>query len=290
MLELTKALHACSPMLVPGLDHVTWGMPKHLVANPHITSLFLGLAEACLSVSHWPDHFKESLLVIIPKLGKASYSTPKLFCLIVLLNMLGKLFEKMLSHRLQFEGVHYGAFQPNQFGGMSQYSTEDAGVFITHLIQARWAKKLKMSIVAFDIVQFFPSLNHDVLMAVVAKAGFPPVVGNFFHSYLTGHKTMYRWDDFMSGLFATDIGVGQGSGLSPVLLGLYISPILQLFSLELISKEVKLLSYVDHGTILTQSTHLSQNLPKLKKAYRVIHRLLMALGLVLEHDTMQPTW
>ena len=72
-------------------------------------------------------------------------------------------------------------------------------------------------------------------MVIIKKAGFPPVVGNFFCSYLTGHKTMYKWDDFVSRLFATDIGVGQGSGLSLVLSGLYISPILKLFSFEPIS-------------------------------------------------------
>jgi len=139
-------------------------------------------------------------------------------------------------------------------------------------------------VVAFDIAQFFLSLNHDILMVVIQKVGFPPVLGEFFHSYLTGRKTMYKWDDSVSRLFAADIGVGQGSGLSPVLSGLYIGPVMQLFSFEPISKEVQLLSYVDDGTVLTQSTHLVQNLPKLKKAYGVIYRLLTALGLVLEHD------
>jgi len=110
------------------------------------------------------------------------------------------------------------------------------------------------------------------------------VLGDFFCSYLTGRKTMYKWDDSVSGLFAADIGVGQGSGLSPVLSGLYIGPVMKLFSFELISKEVQLLSYVDDGTVLTQSTHLVQNLPKLKAAYGVIFRLLTALGLVLEHN------
>jgi len=79
MLELTQALHACSSSSAPGPNHVTWGMLKHLSANPHIASLFLGLAEACIQVGHWPAHFKESLLVIIPKLGKLSYLTPKSF-------------------------------------------------------------------------------------------------------------------------------------------------------------------------------------------------------------------
>jgi len=199
MLELTQALHACSSTSAPGPDHVTWGMLKTLAANPHIASLFLGLVEVCIQLGHWPAHFKESLLVIIPKPGKLSYSTPKSFHPIVLLNMLGKLVEKMLSHHMQYDGVQHGAFQPNQFGGISQCSTEDAGVFLTHLIRAGWAKKLKTSIMAFDIVQFFPSLNHDMLMVVIQKAGFPLVLGNFFRPYLTGHKTMYKWDNSVSG-------------------------------------------------------------------------------------------
>jgi len=29
-------------------------------------------------------------------------------------------------------------------------------------------------------------------MVVIQKAGFPPVLGNCFLSYLTGHKTMYK--------------------------------------------------------------------------------------------------
>jgi len=180
---------------------------------------------------------------------------------------------------MQFDGVQHSTFQPNQFRGIFQHSTEDAGVFLTHLISAGWAKKLKTSVVAFDIAQFFPSLNHDILMVVIQKAGFPLVLGNFFHSYLTGQKTMYKWDNSVSGLFATDIGVGQDSGLSPVLSGLYIGLVLKLLSLEPISKEVQLLSYVNDRTILTQSTHLVQNLPKLTAAYGIIYRLLTALGL-----------
>jgi len=102
MLELSQVLHACSSMLALGPDHVTWGMLKHLTTNPCIASLFLGMAEACIQVGHWPAHFKESLSVIIPKLGKASYSTPKSFHLIVLLNTLGKLVENALpSHAIQ---------------------------------------------------------------------------------------------------------------------------------------------------------------------------------------------
>lgn len=97
----------------------------------------VALADACVTTGHWLDHFKESVLVIIPKPGKPNYRTPKSFRPIVLLNTLGKLFEKMLANRMQFEAIRFGLLDPNQFGGVQQHSTEDAGVYLTHIVKAR---------------------------------------------------------------------------------------------------------------------------------------------------------
>jgi hypothetical protein len=52
-------------------------------------------------------------MVVIPKPGKLSYDTLKSFCPIVLLNTLGKMFEKMLSNRLQFKVAKHGVLHPN---------------------------------------------------------------------------------------------------------------------------------------------------------------------------------
>jgi len=63
---------------------------------------------------HWPRHFKESVSVIIPKPGKPAYDTPKAFRPIVLLNMLGKLIEKMIARQLQFDAVKYSILITNK--------------------------------------------------------------------------------------------------------------------------------------------------------------------------------
>ena len=73
--------------------------------------------------------------MIIPKLGKPAYNTHKTFRPIVLLNTLGKLIEKMVARRLQFDTIKYGILYPNQLGGVAQWFTEDAGVFLTYLVQ-----------------------------------------------------------------------------------------------------------------------------------------------------------
>ncbi len=48
--------------------------------------------------------------------------------------------------------------------------------------------------------------------------------------------------------------------------------------------DTTLLSYVDDGTIITQSRHLSVNMTVLKSAYGVIFDLFTRAGLALEHS------
>jgi len=134
MLEMQEALKACSNVSAPGPDHITWRHLKLILASNTYAVGILSLANACLSLWHWPRHFKESVSVIVPKPGKPAYDTPKAFRPIVLLNTLSKLIEKMIARQLQFEAVKYSILHPNQLGGVAQRSTEDAGVFLTHLV------------------------------------------------------------------------------------------------------------------------------------------------------------
>ena len=201
-------LKACSNVFAPGPDHITWWYLKVILANNTCAIGIFSLANAYLSLHHWPRHFKELVSMIILKLGKPAYDTSKAFRPIFLLNTLGKLIEKMVARRLQFDAVKYGILHPNQLGGVAQQSTEDAGVFLTHLVQAGWAKGLKTSIIAFDIAQFFPSLNHSMLTSILSHFGFANCIVDFFSDYLVGRSTQYSWNSFLSG--ACDIDVGMG--------------------------------------------------------------------------------
>src|ERR1700750_327853 len=282
--EMMDALKACSSRSAPGPDHVTWTHLKGILPGDDASKVLLAIANACTEVGYWPSCFKESVSVIIPKPGKPSYSVPKAFRPIVLLNTLGKLIEKMISNRLQFDGVKYGLFHPMQLGGIRARSTEDAGLFLTHLVKSGWVKGLKTSVVAFDIAQFFPSLNHDMLLAIIDKLGLPPSLGRFFASYLVGRSTSYLWGLFSSPQFQADVGVGQGSALSPVLSALYLAPLLRIFELRARHLGIDVMSYVNDGTLIAQSKHYEDSVRRLAEAYGIIFRLFEAFGLVLEHN------
>jgi len=100
---------------------------------------------------------------IIPKPNKASYNTPKMFRLIFLLNTLGKLIEKVIGKRLQFQALSKNIIHSCQLNGLKQQSTTNVSIDLTYLICADWVKNCSTSTLAFNIVQFFPSLNHQML-------------------------------------------------------------------------------------------------------------------------------
>jgi len=85
---------------------------------------------------------------------------------------------------------------------------------------------------AFDITQFFPSLNHQLLPLILDKARFDQKVSLFIFDYLEDRKTQYLWNNFSSLFFNIDVGIEQGLVLSPILLVLYLSPIFHIFEKE----------------------------------------------------------
>jgi len=275
-------LTGCSGQSAPGPDHVTWTHIKRLCANNDTLKLFVWIANSCTTAGFWPDCFKTSKTVIIPKPGKTAYNILKVFRPIVLLNTLGGLFEKAIANRLQWEAAHFGLLHPCQFGGVHQNSTEDAGSYLTHLVHVGWDKGYKTSIVAFDLAQYFPLLNHTAIILILDHMGFADNIVNFFVDYLVGWYTKLFWDNQLSDPFPAAVGVGQGSALSPILSALYLAPVLWKFHTERPTNQ--LISYVDDGTIIVQSKTWEENLKKLKNSYAVVFQLTSTLGLILEHD------
>jgi hypothetical protein len=138
--------------------------------------------------------------------------------------------------------------------------------------------------IAFDIAQFFPSLNHGMLMAILRRSGFPEKVIRFFSSYLVNRETSYHWGKFSSPKMNADMGMGQGSALSPVESALYFAPVLAIFNQQAAHLDVTVLSYVDDGTLIVQFKSWDSNLRVLREVYGIMFDLLTEFGLVLEHD------
>ena len=283
--EFKQVISKCNDLSVPGPDKLTWCHLKYIIKQDECLVNIINIADTCINLGHWLNYFKYSTTVIIPKHNKMLYDQPKSFRPIVLLNTLEKLIEKVIAERIQFTVASNDFIHTSQLGGLKFKSTTDAGVALTHIVQSGWVKGKTTSTLAFDISQFFPSLNHRLLTLILEKAGLESKVSSFFTNYLVKRNTSYVWNDLSSPNFKVNVGVGQGSALSPILSALYLSPFLYILEkcLKNLKIPISILSFVDDGLIIVQNKSLDISNTYLFCSYNVLSKLLDSFGLIIEH-------
>ena len=95
----------CNNSSTFGPDKLLWEHLKHIIKDKTYLKNIIIIANACFELGYWPDHFKKLTTIIIPKPNKSSYNSLKSFKPIVFLNTMGKLIEKVIRNRLQFQVI-----------------------------------------------------------------------------------------------------------------------------------------------------------------------------------------
>ena len=149
--EFNITLGSCNGSLTPGLDKLSWRHLKSILNDKVCITRVIKIANVCINLEYWPNYFKLLSTVIIPKPNKLLYDLPKSFYLIILLNTLGKLIEKVIGERLQFHVVNNNFIHSSQLGGLKFKSTINVGVVLIHIIQSGWTRNCLTNTLAFDI-------------------------------------------------------------------------------------------------------------------------------------------
>lgn len=332
--ELHDAIAATSNFSAPGPDHISWFWLKRIVrdesgeefeedeASDHLDTErpILAFFDACVRFAVHPKYFKASFTVVIPKPGKPDYTRAKAYRPIVLLNCLGKLLEKLIAKRMQFDAQKFGIMHPCQFGGTAQHSTTDAGIQLVHNIRQAWKMGMDSSALLLDVSQFFPSIHHGLLAGILRKQGFDAHLCAYFEHYLVDRQTQFRFNGATLAPMDFSTGVGQGSSLSPVLTGLYLAPLLhrvaateQVMRLSIAGETHTLRQpwtpkqmaanghasvqfFVDDGLIhvagklgpgAEPEDQLKYNCVLLRQVFERVHGYLTRAGLGIEHDKLE---
>ena len=125
-----------------------------------------------------------------------------------------------------------------------------------------------------------------MLTSILSHFGFANCIVDFLSDYLVGRSTQYSWNSFLSGACDVDVGMGQGSALSPILSALYIAPLIHIFEhrAQALNIDTCILSFVDNGLLISQGKTYNKTLPELYSSYKVVTDLMVIFGLVMEHD------
>jgi hypothetical protein len=131
-------------------------------------------------------------------------------------------------------------------------------------------------LITFDISRFFDRVNHARLCHTLTLMGFAPCVVEWVRLWLSDRQVCFLIDGVRVAPRACDIGVPQGSPLSPILSALYTAFVV---GSPIGDDNAALNFYVDDGAILTLGPFLTQNTRRGEKIFEDKAQWLYRIGL-----------
>ena len=240
--QVIKALSGTSNSSAPGPDGVSYKLLKAIkdtrlgkdVVEEVATNLIRGKI---------PDRWKEMRVVLIPKPGRDLTKT-KSWRPINLINFIGKLGEKVVADELQeAELLHRG-----QFGGVKGRSALE-GVFKA-VTKARRCMESggKVGWGFWDVSGGFQNVILVQVLERIDKTAIGRKWKRWASEFMKERSFKGSWDGVDRGEGKTNVGVLQGSPLSPVIFLIWMAPILEEMEKRIkweLGVDIDLPSYVD---------------------------------------------
>ncbi|KAF4901929.1 putative RNA-directed DNA polymerase from transposon BS [Colletotrichum viniferum] len=247
-----------------------------------LTSVLQRPMQACLNLSYHPEAFKEAVTVMIRKKSKLS-SSAQGYRPIALLSAIAKILERLFADRLTDFLIESNRLLLEQFGGRGKSATQ-ALEFLVEAVYRNWfAKKenIFVTICALDITGAYDRVRRQHLLNILVRYGVPGWMVKFVASFLSSRSTTVRVQGRHSKKFSINIGIPQGSPLSPILFIFFTLPLLEKLkampSMEtnknarlLQLKELLITTFVDDITLLVASPSIKQN----NEALAILYELL----------------
>ncbi|ENH71687.1 hypothetical protein FOC1_g10002551 [Fusarium oxysporum f. sp. cubense race 1] len=274
MIQRLPSKKACGEDKVP---NEALKLCRELVA-PYIAKIF----NACIRLGYHAAAFRKAITVMLPKAGKPAYNLPNSWRPIALLSCLGKLFERFLAQRLKKLALDHKLLPETQYAAPGR-STTDALKAMLGIVRKAWAWKpqngkpqLYVSMVALDVSGAYNCVDRILLLQTLAGCGIATWFLRVIHSFLSDRATVLKLPQSVSDPFFVNIGIPQGSPLSPLLFLFYTAPLLVMLAEEIKKMkrphvEVHVFSYVDDTYLMAVSSSYEENCAVLK----VFHDLIM---------------
>ena len=165
--------------------------------------------------------------------------------------------EKIFATRLAYLANTADLLHGSQIGGRKQRSAIDAALLLLNEVQTqKEARKYKSSTVTstlfLDIKGAFDYVSKPRLLLILAKLGLPGNLSRWVLSYLSDRKIQLAFDNrIQPDPVRIDIGIPQGSPISPILFLLYVR--------DIVTEKAFQLSYIDDFCIAVTSNSVRKN-------------------------------
>lgn len=217
VLELKKIINSLKQK-APGEDEIT---KYHLANLPNKMLInFTKIINASLSLGYYPEIWKTSIMIFIPKANKSPLQHTN-YRPISLLSVPGKIVEKLVNNRLMNTLTQKKIHNEHQHGFRPERGTNTATALLYEHLAIGKANGMRMNLVLRDISRAFDKVWHYGVIYKMIKNNLPEYIVKFISSYLKDRKAKIRIGNYVGEEFRLESGVPQGGCLSPTLFNFY---------------------------------------------------------------------
>ena len=185
-----------------------------------VLDIYTKLLNISLSMGYFPTIFKHAKIKLLPKPNKLS-TDPNNYRPISLLEVPGKIFEKIINLRVRTHLEINNTLPTSQHGFRKQRSTETALATITETLATALADKKQCCIVLRDVAKAFDKVWIKGLKYKIQNINLPPILSKLLNSFLDNRTASITLNNHEGPPFPLYSGVPQGSSLSPTLYTIY---------------------------------------------------------------------
>ncbi|KAI5756494.1 hypothetical protein M8J77_025486 [Diaphorina citri] len=221
--EIETAIKSLRPHSSAGADEIHNQMIKHLPEST--VSLLLRLFNQMWTEDTFPEAWKHSILVPIPKPGKDS-TLPENLRPISLTSCLCKLFERMVIKRLNFFLDSNRLIAPEQSGCRKNRSTLDNLISLQTEISDALINNQYLLCTMFDIRAAYDSIQKNAILKQLHTWNMRGHLSSFLANYMQARTFQIRLNNsVLSNVFSMECGLAQGGVLSCPLFAIGINSI-----------------------------------------------------------------
>ena len=237
--------------------------------GPILSDLF----NLSVELGKFPSVLKVARVTPIFKSGeKSSFAN---YRPISVLPTVSKIFEKLMSKRLNKFLTKFDILKNNQFGFRKNHSTSDVVVEFLNDSCVALERKSHLLITCLDLSKAFDTINHSVLLRKLSHVGVRGVALQWFASYMENRFQRVHLGDIVSELRHQSVGVPQGTVLGPTLFNIYIN------DMSNVCTDVKFLHYADDSNIYLYDSNINRLVMRIKNCLSILVQWLIANKLVL---------
>ncbi len=178
-----------------------------------------------LSIGYYSAHFRESVIVILGKLGgNRDYTNPKNYRSISFLNTIGKMIEAIIAARISYIATTHELPPTTHFEGRRGLFVETAIHHLLEKIYSAWNENKIESLLMMDVSAAYPNTSHQRLLHNLRKRKIDIKVVDLVAYFLTDRHTIVKTNKHTTPKLPINLGLPQSSTYSIIGISSTITP------------------------------------------------------------------